>query len=110
MALVGVEHLRLRQSVQRAPQFHGARTADAQQQFLQQSVFAAAAVQAVSDQTQVVGVLGDIGVEQQQAHPANLGLPDPRVQRAVVGKRERYLHGRAVGAAQHGERQPVGVE
>ena len=89
---------------------HRAGAADAEQQLLQQAVLAAAAVEAVGDGAQLVGVRGDVGVEQQQRDAADRRLPDAGVQRRVVGQRERDLHGRAVGAAQHRERQAVGVE
>ena len=55
-------------------------------------------------------VLGDVGVEQQQRHPADLGAPDVGVQLAAAGQRERDRRGRAVGLAQQRQRQAVGVE
>ena len=55
-------------------------------------------------------VLLDVRVEQQQRHPADLGPPHVRVQRAALRQRHRDDHGGAVGLAQQLQRQAVRVE
>ena len=59
-----------------------------------------------------LGVLLDVGVEQQQRHAADLGDPDPRGQRlaGLAGQADLDLGDRAVVLAQQRERQAVGVE
>ena len=97
-------------SSQNAP--HRPDAADAEQQFLLQPVVAAAAVQPVGDLAQGRLVLLDVGVEQQQRHPADLGHPDLGGQRRAAGQADGdpdRLAG-AVGAVpQQGERQAVRV-
>ena len=67
--------------------------ADAEQQLLAEAVLRGAAVQAVGDLAVVVGVALDVGVEQQQRHPADLGDPDAgdqrRARRALDGRPSR---------------------
>ena len=70
--------------------------ADAEQHLLQQPVLAAAAVEPVGDLALGRRVVLDVGVEQQQRHPADLRLPDLRVQRAAAGQVDRDLQRRAV--------------
>ena len=108
--LVHVEHVGCGRAAQRGECAHRAGAADAEQELLQQAVLAAAAVEAVGDRAQLVGVRGDVGVEHQQRDAPDRGLPDAGVQTRVVGQCERDLHGRAVGVAQHRERQAVGIE
>ncbi len=67
VALVGVEDLGGGHAGERGVGLHGTGAADAEQQLLQQAVLAAAAVEAVGDAAQLLRVLGDVGVEQQQA-------------------------------------------
>ena len=55
-------------------------------------------------------VVLDVGVEQQQRHPADLGHPDPGGQRRPPGRPTATVRGRAVGLAQQRDRQAVGVE
>ncbi|GAA3044197.1 hypothetical protein GCM10020000_24720 [Streptomyces olivoverticillatus] len=67
---------------------YGADAADAQQHLLQQAVFAAAAVEPVGDVAFAGAVVLHVGVEEQQRHPSDLGLPDVCEQRAAAGQRE----------------------
>ncbi len=57
-----------------------------------------AAVQPVGDVAQRLGVGLDVGVQQQQRHPADLGDPDLGEQRVVAGDVEDDLGVAAVGA------------
>ena len=66
VALVHVEDVGRRAAAELGERAHRAGAADAEQQLLQQAVLAAAAVEAVGDRAQVVGVRGDVGVEQEQ--------------------------------------------
>ncbi len=110
VTLVGVEHRGARRSGELRVDLDGAHPADAEQQLLQQSVLASAAVQSVGDAAQGILVLGNVGVEQQQADATHRDLPDPRVERAVVGQREHDVRGAAIRVAQHRQRQAVRVE
>ena len=108
VALVGVEHLGRRGSGDRAVRADGADAADPEQHLLGQPVIAAAAVQPVGDLALVAAVLLDVGIQQQQRYPADLGQPDLGVQRATA---ERHLDpDRPVGAVQLGQRQGVRIE
>ena len=111
MALVGVEHLGRR----RAGEREYARTARTpptpSSSSWSRRCSLAAAVQPVGDPAQRQRVVLDVGVEQQQRHPADLGHPDAGVQLArPAGQRERTVRGGAVALAQQRDRQPVGVE
>ena len=75
VALVGVEHLGLGRAGDPGVGAQRADAADAEQHLLAQPVLAGAAVQPVGDVAEVVGVLLDVGVEQQQRHPADAGRP-----------------------------------
>ena len=72
MALVGVEDLGVD-----AEGVEGADAADAEQDLLAQPVLGLAAVEPVGDVAQVGRVLVDVGVEEVERHPADLGLPHP---------------------------------
>ena len=86
----------------------GPYAADAEQHLLGEPVVAAAAVQPVGDLALVAAVLLDVGVEQQQRHPADLGHPDLGEQRATG---QRHLDpDRAVVVVQQGQRQRIRVE
>ena len=54
----------------------GAHAADAQDELLVEAHLAAADVQDVGDRPVGVGVLGDVRVEQEDRHAADLGDPD----------------------------------
>ncbi len=108
--LVGVEHLGLRVAGEPAVRAHRPYSADAQQHLLEQPVLAAAAVQPVGDIALARVVLLHVRVEEQQRHPADLGLPDVRAQGAPAGQGEGDVGGVAVGLAEEGQRQLVGVE
>lgn len=110
VALVGVEHLGRRVSGKSAVRPHRAHSADAEQHLLEQPVLAAAAVQPVGHIAFAGPVLLDVGVEQEQRHPADPGLPDRGVQTAPAGQREADPGWGAVLLAQQGDRQLVGVE
>ena len=89
----------------------GPHAADAEQQLLHQPVVGAAAVQAVGDVAGGGVVLGHVGVEQQQRHPADLGHPDLGVQRALARAGRCVIRtGRAVVLLEQGQRQAAGVE
>ncbi len=130
--LVGVEDLGLRVAGDRAEGAHRAHAADAHQQLLAEPVLGAAAVEPVGHLVQRRLVLLNVGVEQQQRDPADLGLPYLRGELLALGQRHRHLHGfsltragpilalfRASAAGgyggslprvtQQGERQSVGV-
>lgn len=87
-----------------------AHPADAQQHLLQQPVLAAAAVEAVGDVAFGGGVLLGVGVQHQQRHPPDLGLPDPGVQPTAAGQRQRDHAGAAVRLAHLGDGELVRVE
>ena len=70
VALVGVEHLGLDADGLQRPD-----AADAEQDLLAQPVLGVAAVEAVGDLADLVGVLLDVGVEEVQRHPADARLP-----------------------------------
>ncbi len=88
MALVGVEHLGRGVAGEPAARAHRPHAADAEQHLLEQPVLAAAAVEPVGDLALGRLVVLDVGVEQQQRHPADLGHPDAGVQLAVAGQRQ----------------------
>ena len=102
VALVGVEHLGRGVAGEPAVRAHRPHPADAEQHLLEQPVLAAAAVEPVGDVAFAGVVLLDVRVEQQQRYAADLGLPDPGVQRAAAGQGEGDLGGCAVGLLQQG--------
>ena len=121
VALVGVEHLGLRVPGDRAVRAHGAHPADADQDLLPDALVLVAAVEPVGDAAQVGVVLLDVGVEHQQRHPADRGLPDARLQQLPGGHRDLDEHllarcpGRSVSGARFWpheqlQRQPLRVE
>lgn len=110
MALVGVEHLGLGVAGDPAVGPDGPHAADAEQQLLHQAVVAAPAVQAVGHVPGDRVVLGDVGVEQEQRHPADLGHPDLGVQHAPLGEADLDARRGAVLLLEQGERQAAGVE
>ena len=73
-------------------------------------MLAAAAVEAVGDAAHLLGVRRRLGVQQQQRDAADVGDPHAGVQLPVAGQVERDLDRRAVGVAQEGEAEAVGVE
>ena len=77
MALVHVEDLGRRQPLDLGERADRPHTADTGQDLLLDAVFLVAAVEPVCDAAHVVVVLGDVGVQQQQRHAADLGDPDP---------------------------------
>ena len=110
VALVGVEHVRRGRTGQPAVGAQRADAADAQQHLLEQPVLAAAAVEPVGDVALGRLVVLDVGVEQQQRHPADLRLPDLRDQVPPAGQPDLDLERAAVGLAQQRDRQAVRVE
>ena len=86
VALVGVEHLGRRGAGEPAYGAQRADAADAEQHLLLQPVVAAAAVEPVGDLALGRRVLLDVGVEQQQRHPADLRPPDLGAQAAAPGQ------------------------
>ncbi len=110
VALVGVEHLGLGVAGEAAVGADGTDAADAEQYFLQQPVFAAAAVEPVGDVAFGGGVGLDVGVEQQQRNPADLGAPDLGGEGAAAGQGEVDPAGGRVGLAEQGDGERVGVE
>ncbi len=110
MPLVGVEDLGGGVPGEPAVRADGADAADAEQHLLEQPVLAAAAVEAVGDVAFGRGVRLDVGVEQQQRYPADLGLPDVRGEGAARGQCEVHPDGRAVGLPEQADGEFVGVE
>ena len=110
VALVGVEHLGLGRAGDPAEGAERADTADAEQELLVQPVLAGAAVQPVGHLAEVVGVLLDVGVEQQQRHPADIGDPDPGDHLGATGQRDPDQRTGAVGLVEQRDRQLVGVQ
>ncbi len=108
--LVGVEDLGGRVRGEPAVRAHGADAADAQQHLLEQPVLAAAAVEAVGHVAFGGGVGLDVGVEEQQWDPADLGLPDVCGEGAAGREGEVDPYGCAVGLAEHADGEFVGVE
>ena len=64
-----------------------AHAADAEDELLVEPHLAAADVEDVGDRAVGVVVVGDVGVEQQDRHPADLGDPDGGVQ-VAAGERD----------------------
>ena len=110
VALVGVEDLRRRGAGDARPHPQGAYAAHAEEQLLAQPVLGVAAVEPVGHVAVVGAVLLDVGVEEQQRHPTDVGDEDPRHQVGAVGQGEGDRRPAAVGLAEHGQRQLVGVE
>ena len=80
VALVGVEHLGVD-----ADRLEGPHAADAEQDLLAEPVLGVAAVEPVGDAAHLVRVLLDVGVEEVERHPADLGLPQLGHERHLVG-------------------------
>ena len=110
VALVGVVDLRRRGAGQARPQAQRADAADAEEQLLLEAGVAAAAVERLGDLAGLLVVAGDVGVEQQQGHAADLRLPDVGVQLAAGGQADGDDGGGAVLLAQQRQREAVGVE
>ena len=110
MALVGVEDLGRRGPGDARPHPQRAYAADAEEQLLAQPVLGVAAVEAVGHVAVVGAVLLDVGVEEEQRHPADVGDEDAGHQVGAVRERDRDGRTAAVGLAEHGQRQLVGVE
>ena len=110
VALVGVEHLGGGRAGDPGVRPQRTDAADAEQQLLAQPVLAGAAVEPVGHAAEVVGVLLDVGVEQQQRHPADVGDPDPGHQLGVVVEGDPHRRPRPVGLVEQRERELVGVE
>ena len=104
MALVHVEHLGRGQFVDRGERADGPHTSDPGENLLLHAMFLVAAVKAVGDTAHVVLVLGDVGIQQQQRHPSDLGHPDPRPQRAVFRQRQLDQRRRARGVGEQPQR------
>ncbi len=79
--LVHVEDIGGRATAELGEHAHRASAADAEQQFLQQPMLAAAAVETVGDGAQFVGVRGDVGVQHEQRDATDRRLPHAGVQR-----------------------------
>ena len=109
VALVHVEDLGRRQPLDLGERADRAHTADARQDLLLDAVLLVAAVEPVGDAAHVVVVLRNVGVQQQQRHPADLGDPDPGPQ--LCPFRHRQVHQgrfpRLVG--EQPQRQPLRV-
>ena len=110
MPLIGVEHVGRWCAGQPGPQTQGADATDAEQHLLLKSKLARAPVEPVGDPAGRVVVVLDVGVEQQQGNPADLGLPHLRAEHAAAGKVDGDDAGRCIGLAQQGQRQAVRVE
>jgi hypothetical protein len=81
VALVGVEDLG-----REAERVQGAHPADAEQDLLPEAVLAAAAVEPVGHRALAWSVALDVGVEQEQRHPADVRPPELGPQRHAVGQ------------------------
>lgn len=110
VSLVGVEHLGVGVAGQLAVEAYGADAADAEEHLLEQPVVAAASVEPVGHLAGRAVVVLDVGVQQQQGHPADAGPPDVRVQGPAAGEGQRDPGGGAVGLAHEVEGQLVGIE
>ena len=111
VALVGVEDLGVGCARDAGVGPDGAHATDAEQHLLPQPVLGLAAVEPVGDVAQhLLGVVLDVGVEQQQRHPADLGDPDARRRGVSLGHPHGDLGRGPVGLAQDRDRQLVGVE
>ena len=109
MALVGVEDLRLGCSGEARPQPQGTHTTDAEEHLLLEPLLTPAAVEALGDRAHRVVVAGDVGVEQEQRHAADLGAPHVRAQLSAPGHRDADDARGAVRLAQQVQRQPLRV-
>ena len=110
MALVGVEDLGSGRAGDPGVRPQRTDAADAEQQLLAQPVLAGAAVEPVGHAAEVVGVLLDVGVEQQQRHPSDVGDPDPGHQLGVVVEGDPHHGPGPVRLVEERERELVGVE
>ena len=90
VALVHVEDLGRRQPLDLGERTDRAHTADPGQDLLFDAVLLVAAVEPVGDSAHVVLVLRNVGVQQEQRHPADLGDPDPGPQLRPF--RHRQVH------------------
>ena len=111
VALVGVEDVGL--GMPRDAQIGADRPdpADADQHLLLDPLFLVAAVEPVGDVAQVGVVLLDVGVQQQQRHPPDLGHPDPGLQLPRSGHRQfRRAPARRRRVAQQPQRQPLRIQ
>ncbi len=110
VALVGVEHLGGLGAGDPGEGAERTDATDAEQQLLEETVLGGAAVQPVGDLAVRAGVLLDVGVEQQEGHPPDLGDEDAGGELVVTGDRDAHLRGRAVGLAQQRDRESVRVQ
>ncbi len=110
MALVGVEDLRLGRAGEPAEGTQRADAADTEQQLLAQPVLAGAAVEPVGHLAEVVGVLLDVGVEEQQRHAADARDPDPGDHLGAAGDGDPDERTGAVVLVEQRERELVGVQ
>ncbi len=88
---------------------HRAHPADAEQDLLLDPVVLVAAVEPVGGAAQEVVVGLDVGVQQQQRHPADLGAPDPRRQQPAAGHPDADGQLLAVGAEHPVDRQALRI-
>ncbi len=110
VALVGVEHLGRRRAGQPAVRPDRAHAADPGQHLLGHPVLAGPAVELVGDLPLGGLVLLDVGVEQQQRHPADLDLPDLGAQRAAAGQAREIFSAEPSASRTSDERQAVRVD
>ena len=92
VALVHVVHLGRRQPFDRGVRADRPYAADPGEDLLLHAMFLVAAVEAVGDPAHLVVVLRDVGVQQQQRYPPDLGDPDPGPQ--PIGIRQCELNQR----------------
>ncbi len=107
VALVHVEHLGRGQPFDRGERADRPHAADPGEDLLLHAMFLVTAVEAVGDPAHVVLVLGDVGIQQQQRHPTDLGDPDPRPQRAGFRQRQLDQRRRARGVGEQTQRQSL---
>ena len=110
VALVGVKDLGLLGAGDARVRAEGADAADAEQELLEEAVLGGPAVQPVGDLTKRTRVVLDVGVEQEQRHPPDLGDEDAGGQLVLTRDRDPHLGGTAVRLTQQRDRKAVGVE
>ena len=110
MALVHVEHLGRRQTLDLGERADRPHPADTGQHLLLDPVLLVAAVQPVGDAAQIVLVLRDVGIQQQQRDSTDLGDPHPGPQLRRVRHRQLDQHRVTLVIGQQPQRQALRIQ
>jgi hypothetical protein len=110
VALIGVVDVRGRRTGEPRPQPQGANPPDTEQDLLLDAPVTAAAVEGFGDVLGRFVVVGDVGVQEQQGHPADLRPPDVGTQDPRPRKHDLDDSSAAIGLTQQGQRHTVRIE